>query len=158
MEKTLKAVASFDCPTVVILNNSDAGCEPVRSAIDKYKTSNMKIIEHVSREDYAGLLKTSDVLVGNSSSGIIESSIFKTPAINIGNRQKGRIHSTNVINTGYNIKEIKDAIKKALGPSFKKQAQKAPSIYGDGKSAKRIVDILKSVPINDKLLIKHLTY
>lgn len=158
MAETLKAISSFDCSTVVILNNSDAGCEPVRSAIDKYKTSKIKVFEHVSREDFAGLLKTCDVLVGNSSSGIIESPIFKIPTVNIGNRQKGRIHSTNVINTGYNAKEIRNAIKKALSSDFKKRAQKAPSIYGDGRSAKRIADVLESIPIDDKLLVKYLTY
>lgn len=158
MVESLKAVAAINCPVVIILNNSDAGSRAIRSAIEKYKTRNMKTYEHVPREDYAGLMKTCDVLVGNSSSGIIESSIFKLPTVNIGNREKGRLQSTNVINVGYNSKDIEAAIGKALSPAFKKIAQKAPSVYGDGKSGKRIADILENIKIDDKLLVKELTY
>lgn len=158
MAATLKAVSSFNYPTVIILNNSDAGCELIREAVEKYKTSNMKIFEHVSRPDYAGLMKTCDVLVGNSSSGIIESPVFNIPAVNIGNRQKGRMQSVNVINIGYNSQDIKKAISRALSLEFKELAQAAESVYGDGKSAKRITDILGKIPISDKLLVKRMSY
>lgn len=158
MVATLKAVASFQCPTVIILNNSDAGSRMIRQAINAHRTPNMKVFDHVSRPEYAGLMKTCDVLVGNSSSGVIESSMFGISVVNIGNRQKGRIHSTNVINTGYKTEAIQRAIETALSPKFRAAAKKAKSVYGDGKSAKRIVDILERIPLDDKLVVKELAY
>ena len=158
MEASLKAVASFDCPTVIILNNSDAGSRMIRNAITAYRAPQMKIFEHVPRPEYAGLLKTCDALVGNSSAGIIESPFFHIPVVNIGNRQKGRMQSTNVINVGYQADGIRKAIVKALTPAFRAVAKRAPSIYGDGRSAKRIVDILETTPLDDKLVVKELSY
>ncbi len=158
MENSLKAVASFNCPTVIILNNSDAGSRMIRNAVNAYRAPHMKVFEHVSRPEYAGLMKTCDVLVGNSSAGVIESPLFHIPVVNIGNRQKGRMQSTNVINSSYRTDDIRQSIEKALSPSFKKSALKAPSVYGDGRSAKRIADILETVPLDDKLVVKELAY
>src|SRR3989338_4679621 len=158
MTETLKAVSSFPHPIVLIMNNSDAGSPAIRQAIHAHANDRMKVYEHVSREDYAGLMRTCNVLVGNSSSGIIEAPVFKIPVVNIGNRQKGRFQSTNVINVGYNARAIQGAIAHALAPAFANAARRAPSVYGDGHSAKRIVDILQNIPINQKLLVKNLTY
>ena len=158
MENSLKAVASFNCPTVIILNNSDAGSRMIRNAVNAYPAPHMKVFEPVSRPEYAGLMKTCDVLVGNSSAGVIESPLFHIPVVNIGNRQKGRMQSTNVINSSYRTDDIRQSIEKALSPSFKKSALKAPSVYGDGRSAKRIADILETVPLDDKLVVKELAY
>src|SRR3989338_3583200 len=158
MTETLKAVSSFPHPIVLIMNNSDAGSPAIRQAIHAHANDRMKVYEHVSREDYAGLMRTCNVLVGNSSAGIIEAPVFKIPVVNIGNRQKGRFQSTNVINVGYNARAIQGAIAHALAPAFANAARRAPSVYGDGHSAKRIVDILQNIPINQKLLVKNLTY
>src|SRR3989344_790133 len=106
MSETLKAVQFFNCPVVIILNNTDAGSKMVRAAIDKYKTPNMLVVEHVPRTEYAGLLKVCDVLVGNSSSGIIESSLFGIPVVNIGRRQDKRMYSSNVVHVEHNMKKI----------------------------------------------------
>ena len=158
MDQILTAVKTFPHQIVVILNNSDAGSRVIREKIVSHKTPAMSIYPNVSREDYVGLMNIADVIVGNSSSGIIEAPTFKLPAVNIGNRQKGRLQSTNVINVGYETVAIKKAITKALSKGFKAKVVKCKNPYGDGKSAKRIVDILESVPINDKLLIKRITY
>ena len=158
MRDSLFAVSSFDYPVVIILNNSDAGALGIRSAINQHKTSKMYVVAHVSREDFARLMFTCDVLVGNSSSGIIESPIFDIPVVNIGRRQIDRVHSSNVIHVEHKVDEIKKAIEKALSINFKERAKKAPSVYGDGRSAKRIVDVLESLEIDSKLLVKQMTY
>ena len=77
------------------------------------------------------LLK-SDFLIGNSSSGIIESTFLKIPAINLGNRQKGRLCSNNVIHSNFNKKIIK-SIKEIYKLRFRKKYQKQ-NIYGKGDS------------------------
>ncbi len=158
MAETMKAIASLALPTVIILNNSDAGSKLLRAAVNRRRTPKMKIFNNLPRADYAGLLKNASVLVGNSSSGIIEAALFKLPVVNIGNREYGRMHSTNVIHVSHQANKITAAIKRALSPEFKKIASKAKSLYGDGRSARRILEILRQTPIDDKLLIKRLTY
>src|SRR3989344_3026961 len=156
--ETLKAVNSFAYPTIVILNNSDAGSTILRRGIAKHKKPFMQVYSNMARQDYTGLLNVARVIVGNSSSGIIEAPSFKLPAVNVGNRQRGRMQSTNVINTPHSSAEIKKAIRKAISPAFKKVVASCSNPYGDGRSAKRTVDILPAVPIDDRLLIKNLTY
>ncbi len=158
MDEILTAVKAFPHQIVVILNNSDAGSRMIREKITSHKTSMMSIYPNVPREDYVGLMNIADVIVGNSSSGIIEAPTLKLPAVNIGNRQRGRLQSTNVINVGYETGAIKKAITKAISKEFKAKVARCINPYGDGKSAKRIVDILESVPIDDRLLIKRITY
>jgi len=158
MDKVMLALSSFKYQTVIILNNSDAGSNIIRRKITEHRKPNMKIYKNIPREDYAGLLNTVDVLVGNSSSGILEAPTFKLPAVNIGNRQKGRMRGINVIDVDYNKQQIEKAIKSAMSASFKKKMNKCINPYGDGDSAKRIVAVLKSAKINSKLLIKQLTY
>lgn len=158
MDEILMAVKAFPHQIVVILNNSDAGSRMIREKITSHKTPAMSIYPNVPREDYVGLMSIADVIVGNSSSGIIEAPTLKLPAVNIGNRQRGRLQSTNVINVGYETGAIKKAISRAISREFKAKVAKCINPYGDGKSAKRIVDILEFVPIDDKLLIKRITY
>ena len=158
IEETMKAISKLGYQTIVVLNNSDAGSSILRRVILRNKKPFMRIIPNMKRQDYAGLLSVADVIIGNSSSGIIEAPTFKLAAVNIGNRQKGRLQSTNVINVGYAVKEIEKAIEKAMSPDFKKIVLKCVNPYGDGKSSKRIVDILENTIIDDKLLIKRITY
>ncbi|MBI1888684.1 MAG: UDP-N-acetylglucosamine 2-epimerase (hydrolyzing) [Candidatus Spechtbacteria bacterium] len=153
-----KAMAALHHKTIVILNNSDAGSKVIRRKIMEHKKPWMSVYPNLKREDYAGLLSVASALVGNSSSGIIEAPTFKLPAVNIGNRQKGRLQSTNAINVGCAASEIQQGIKKALSPAFKRRVATCVNPYGDGKSAKRIVDILENIKIDDTLLIKRLTY
>ena len=158
MNEIMPAVSKFGYQTVVILNNSDAGSKIIRRKILEHKKSFMTLYPNVKRQNYAGLLNVASAIVGNSSSGILEAPTFALPAVNIGNREHGRLQGANVINVGYDSKEIEVAIRKALNPKFKERLKKMPNPYGDGKSSKRIVDILESVPIDDELLIKRITY
>lgn len=158
MDELMKAVCHAGYKTIVILNNSDAGSKIIRRKIMEHKKPFMNIYPNLRRQDYVGLLNAADVIVGNSSSGIIEAPTFKLPAVNIGNRQSGRLQSTNVVNVGYSANDIGEAIKKAVSPAFKKMVWRCVNPYGDGKSSRRIADILEKMSIDDKLLIKRLTY
>lgn len=157
--ETMNALAELGHQTIIVLNNSDAGSRAVRNAILKYKKNFMHVVPNLPRQDYVGLLTVCGAMVGNSSSGIIEAPVFKLPAVNIGGRQAGRLQGNNVINVGYSADEITRAVKLAFSPAFKKKMrQGASSPYGDGNSAKRIVDIMENIPIDDKLLVKKMTY
>jgi GDP/UDP-N,N'-diacetylbacillosamine 2-epimerase (hydrolysing) len=158
MKATLEAILSFDTQIVAIFPNSDAGNKEIKAMIEKYYNPNFRVFRNLPREYYLGLMKAADLIIGNSSSAIIEAPVFKLPAVNIGSRQQGRLQAENVINVNYNQEEIKQAIKKALSQEFKGQLKNCSSPYGDGKSSERIVKILKEIEINDKLLNKKLTY
>lgn len=156
---TLKTVTGYDAEKIIIYPNSDTGSEIIIKEINKYKKKkNYHINKNLSRKIYLNLFKFCDVLIGNSSSGIIESGFFKLPTINIGIRQLGRESDKNVIYVGYNEKEIKKAINLALSDRFKKRITKATNIYGNGMAAKKIVRILENTSYDYKLLAKKFTY
>ncbi len=148
---TIDAIIESKIEALVVLPNNDAGFSKIMS---KIKSSKLKFVETLSIADYVNLLKRSSGLIGNSSSGIHETATFNIPTINIGTRQQGRLRSDNIIDVDYNKNEILKAIlesKKLIGREFKK-------IYGDGDSSEKIVDLLKTIEIGNKVIQKQITY
>jgi len=125
---------------IFIYPNSDAGSEMIRYYLERSQNDNMHFSRNVPRRDYLGLMKYCGYMIGNSSSAILEAPTFATPAVNIGRRQHGRDQGDNVVNCGWSTSEIIFAINEAqnLKPSGRNP-------YGDGKSAPRIVEILKGM-------------
>ena len=119
--------------------------------------SSFKIFKSLPRSDYLGMLKYCNVLVGNSSSGIIESSYFKIPVVNIGERQKNREKGKNVFDVeGNSSKIIYDMIIKAL--KIKKHNLSKMRIYGNGDSSKKITKYLENIKITTGLIEKQISY
>lgn len=142
--------------------NNDLGNEIVLDRIKKENTINNKflLVDDINQDEYYSLLKYSEFIIGNSSSGILEASSFNIPSINVGNRQLGRIKGENVIDTSYGRDEIINSIQKCMDDTqFKVICKNCKNPYGDGKTSKRILKILKEV-LNDRkrLLIKKITY
>jgi GDP/UDP-N,N'-diacetylbacillosamine 2-epimerase (hydrolysing) len=138
--------------------NADAGSEDIRQKLASLKRPTVRMFRNLPRQDYLGLMRMATVIVGNSSSGIMEAPSFGKPTVNIGRRQNGRPQASNVVNVGYAKEEILSGIRQATSPEFLEQARCAKNPYGDGHASSRIVDILKNVEINEKLLYKELTY
>lgn len=99
---------------------------------------------------YLSCLKHFDMMIGNSSSGIIEAPSFKLPVVNIGNRQKGRIMAKNIINCDINKADIALSINEGLSDSFKETLSDLESPYGDGNSAEMILEIIKTHRISEE--------
>ena len=100
-----------------------------------------------------------DCVIGNSSSGILEAPALRTPTINIGNRQNGRLKPRNVIDVECNTKEILNKINFVLkNNKFVKSLRKLKNPYGDGKSAIKIIKLLKKIRIDKKIIQKKITY
>jgi GDP/UDP-N,N'-diacetylbacillosamine 2-epimerase (hydrolysing) len=160
MEETLAAVAGLREQTVIIFPNNDAGSESVRRTIERHRHEHVRVERSVPRRIYGGLLKAASVLVGNSSSGLIEAPCFKLPAVNVGDRQRDRVRGNNVIDVPYDRREIRAAIEKALSPEFRAlmRTNCANPYLGDGHVAERIVQILKTIPIDTSLLKKQIAY
>lgn len=155
----INAMNKIDLPKVLILPNNDAGSISIKNAINKYKKGEFHIYSNLKREDYLGLLKNCECIVGNSSSGLLEAPTFNIPAVNIGRRQNLRFRGINVIDVPFNENEIINAIKKATSSDFKKYLEeKCVNPYGDGHSAGRILNLLLKTKKDKKLLVKNLTY
>ena len=102
------------------------------------------------------MLKYGGMLIGNSSSGIIEASYFNIPVVNIGIRQDGRESGKNVINTNTTHTSIINGIKKAI--KFKNKKFKMNKIYGNGNTSKKIIKILENITIDKRLIQKQIQY
>ena len=108
---------------------------------------------------YLVLLKNSKCILGNSSSGIIESSTFKVPCINLGFRQHGRLKPKNVIDVlKIEQSKLKNAYNLSQSKKFKKVIKNIINPYGDGNSSQKIINLLKRTKIDKKLMFKKLTY
>jgi len=160
IKETMEALVRLKLPSVVIYPNADAGARRMINVIEKYrKYPFIKIYKSLPHEDYLSLMNVASVLLGNSTSGIIEAPSFHLPVVNIGSRQAGRERSTNVIDVGYDKGKIVKAVKTALyDKEFRNRVKTCKNVYGDGKASQRIVKVLNEIEIKPKLLQKKITY
>ncbi len=160
MRETLETIVEMGNPTVLIYPNSDAGGRRMIEVIKEYEKFNfLTTFKSLPRKEYLSLMKAAGVMVGNSSSGIIEAPSLGLPAVNIGIRQEGRERGENVIDVGHNNREIVTGIERALtDEGFLKAVKKCQSPYGDGRAGSRIAEILSQIEITPQLLQKKMTY
>lgn len=159
MKETMDAIKELGQQMVVLYPNADAGGRKMIRVIEKYRRYPfIHIHKNLPHELYLSLMKNADVLIGNSSSGIIEAPSFKLPVVNIGSRQEGRERADNVIDVGYDKEEIKEAIKKALSKEFKEKVKNLKNPYESKDVGKKIANILAKIKINKRLLQKKLSY
>tara|TARA_B100001093_G_scaffold125368_2_gene117929 strand:- start:4994 stop:5950 length:957 start_codon:yes stop_codon:yes gene_type:complete len=157
--ETLAAIEEFDCRVIIIYPNNDAGNDVIISKLESFaETEKVSIHRNLKHIEYLSLLAYVDVLVGNSSSGIIESSSFKLPVINIGMRQKNRERSTNVIDVEHDREKIKVGILYALSTEFREKIATCVNPYGDGTAGKQISSVLTKIELDHKLLQKKFMY
>jgi UDP-hydrolysing UDP-N-acetyl-D-glucosamine 2-epimerase len=158
VNETINALMEINWPTIFVYPNGDAGSDQIRSRLLSLKRPHIRMVRNLPRRDYLGLMKLADVVVGNSSSGIMEAPSFGTPAVNIGRRQIGRPQAANVVNVGNHKDEIVTGVRLATSPEFVARAHGAQNPYGDGTASHKIVSILKEIEINQKLLQKEMAY
>lgn len=107
----------------------------------------MRVFPTLPHIEFLSLLRYANVLIGNSSSGIIEAPSMRLPVVNIGLRNVGREHADNVIFVGPYKSQIVQAIRRGLyDTSFKERVAFCRNPYGDGKASERIVHILRNRP------------
>lgn len=157
---TLEACAGLGLPTYIIYPNSDLGYKQIIRRIgERSAGAGFTILENVEREAYLALLANCTVLVGNSSSGILEAPSFRVPVVNIGNRQRGRPQAGNILNCDYDMVSIAAAISRAITDTdFRRSCAAAVNPYGDGRSSSRICEILRDITLDRHLLDKECTY
>lgn len=146
IQQTIDAIWKLkDIKIVWLWPNIDAGSDIISKQLrilrEKKLESNISFFKNFSPEDYIKLIFNCECLVGNSSSGIRESSFLSIPAVNIGSRQKKREQGFNVLNAGYNKNEIFNAVFKQIN----KTKIRKSFIYGDGHASKNIAKILTKI-------------
>ncbi|MHB8033469.1 UDP-N-acetylglucosamine 2-epimerase (hydrolyzing) [Clostridium botulinum] len=160
LKKLLKALGEFNKDTIIFtLSNADAGGRKVNQYIKEFckNNNNAHYFPSLGKKRYLSMLNTCNIVIGNSSSGIIETPSFKKATINVGIRQNGRIHPNNVVDVIGDKHEIIKAINRALyDEGFKIELENVKNPFGDGNASKRIVKILKNIEINKSLIEKKL--
>jgi GDP/UDP-N,N'-diacetylbacillosamine 2-epimerase (hydrolysing) len=133
--------------------NADAGGLVINRAIEQYvsESDNACLFDSLGMLRYLSAIKYCEMVIGNSSSGIIEVPSFGVPTVNIGDRQKGRMQSDSVINCIPTHQEISSAIELAMSLEFKDKAKRTVNPYGDGMTSDKIVSILKESVLEKKI-------
>lgn len=167
MEAVVSAFIELNKQTVWIYPNSDAGhtkmIAMLKSKIKKAdKEKIIKICESLPHGIYLSLMKEAAVMIGNSSSGIIEAPSCGIPYVLVGSRQDGREKAESIIEVDYNKNEILKAIDKALNDSqfrnIVRMCEKPYDPFNDADAGKRIAEILATFNISPELLQKRITY
>ncbi len=151
----IKVVLESKLQCLLFLPNADAGHDSILRVIHEYRNNPaIHCISHVPRRLYLGLLAHAAVMIGNSSSGIIEAPYFKLPVINIGCRQQGRLRAGNVIDIEGEESDIHQALENCLQ---RKMVSNFDNPYHGG-AGKLVADTLSNITIDDKLLNKCFTF
>jgi len=161
MRITMEAIKEMKIKTLVGYPNSDAGGQKIIDVINEYaeKLPFVKPYINLSRTEFVNLLRIADVLIGNSSCGILEAPLLKLPVINVGNRQKNRQHAENVIFVPHDKRVIIKAVQAVLNDEgFIEKVKNCVNPYGDGHSGERIARILVEINLDKSLINKDITY
>ncbi|QIE47910.1 UDP-N-acetylglucosamine 2-epimerase (hydrolyzing) (plasmid) [Pseudohalocynthiibacter aestuariivivens] len=152
----IAALTEQDCGGIILRPNSDAGGAAIDMVLDQLPDDGrFTVRDHLERDTYLECMANLDLLIGNSSSGIIETASFNLPCLNIGSRQNGRQRNANVVDCpDITAQSVSDALQQALtlgrGPYV--------NLYGDGHTATRLRDILKGLTLNPATLSKTNAY
>jgi UDP-N-acetylglucosamine 2-epimerase len=116
---------------------------------------NARIFVNLDAVTYWSLLRHVALLIGNSSSGIMEAASFALPVVNVGFRQKGRERARNVLDAEPEAGAILTRIAEAMSGEFRASLAGMTNPYGDGHAAEKIVQVLTTTPLGQGLLVKH---
>jgi UDP-N-acetylglucosamine 2-epimerase len=153
IQEVLNALIKTDLLVLMTMPNSDTSGSVIYQKIKKYSQQypeKFRLIKNLGQKGYLSAMKYAQLMIGNSSSGIIESASFKLPVVNIGDRQAGRLKSVNIIDCDCSQEAIVKAVNRALLDEFKQSIAHLKSPYGDGNTSTHIVKILESIDLKNK--------
>lgn len=161
VQELLKALERFDKLQFVIMKaNADSGGKAINDYLESFVETheNCKLFSSLRIEEFLALQKYSLGLIGNSSSGIVETPCFGIPTINIGDRQKGRLCADSIISCDIKSENIVEAIKKAMTDEFINVARNAVNPYGSGDTSSEILNHIKACVNEGKIDLKKKFY
>lgn len=148
--------AQQDAQFLFCYPNADAGSRRLikrtRQFLEEYPRG--KLFVNLHAVTYWSLLRQAEAMIGNSSSGIMETASFALPTVNVGLRQKGRERACNVLDAEPDEAAIVARVAEARNPAFRASIEGMTNPYGDGHAAGKIVEVLTTVPLGSQLLIK----
>jgi UDP-hydrolysing UDP-N-acetyl-D-glucosamine 2-epimerase len=152
----LAALEGLKRPIVFTAPNADTSGRTVRVAIEAFVATHprSRLVASLGTHAYFSLLKIAAAMLGNSSSGLVEAASLELPVVDVGDRQRGRLHGKNVLHTAATQSAISAAIEKVLKPSFRESLEGMKNPYGDGHSTPRIVHVLRTTPLGRDLIVK----
>lgn len=151
----LDAALALDLQVICLEPNSDAGGHLIREVIKEYSAHpEVRIIKHLPRAEFIDCLAQVDVMLGNSSSGIIEAASFNLPVVNVGSRQNLRDRSDNVIDVSTSY----DAVKAGLYEALQRSNDVFINCYGDGMTSEKCQKLLTTLPLDNHILNKYNAY
>ncbi|MDW5266516.1 MULTISPECIES: UDP-N-acetylglucosamine 2-epimerase [Acidobacteriaceae] len=147
------ALAQIKGQIIFCYPNADAGSHSLMQRTHEFirQHTDAHVFVNLGAVTYWSLLKQAGLLLGNSSSGIMEAASFALPVVNVGLRQYGRERAPNVLDADPNVDSILDKISTAQSAAFHESLRGMTNLYGDGRAAERIVDVLTTVPIEGLL-------
>lgn len=151
----LECLARNGLQIIALRPNSDAGSHEVGLALERWQhESSVRVVTHLAREVFVSWMAAADLMIGNSSAGIIEAASFGTPVINVGSRQNLRERNANVTD----VEAGADALDSAVRSALERGRFAKCNIYGDGRASGRIVENLRAVPLDSSVLSKANAY
>ncbi len=155
----LRAVASIPFDRIIIVfPNTDPGAPGIVRCWREHATGDrFEVFPDLPRDEFLGRMRDAAVLVGNSSSGIIEAASFGTPVVDVGPRQLGRERSQNVTNVPYSEAAIRRALKR-IWNNGRPRRFRGPNVYGGGGAGLRIARVLAGLKIDDRTRRKLIAY
>jgi UDP-hydrolysing UDP-N-acetyl-D-glucosamine 2-epimerase len=156
VQTLLTALEPETRPLIFTYPNVDMGSSSIISALTRLAEKNpcAHLFQNLGTRRYFSLMKRAAAMIGNSSSGIIESGSFHLPTINIGTRQAGRTRGPNIIDCPCETPAIRDALQQALSEPFRQSIATMQNPYGTGHASRIITERLKNVELGDTLLRK----
>jgi len=156
VDALFQALAESDLTLVFSRPNADPGARAISTAIFAFAAAHERavVLPELGQRGYFSLMHHAAVMVGNSSSGIIEAASFKLPVVNIGQRQAGRTRAANVIDVPCERDAIIAAIERATSEAFADSLGELTNPYGDGRAAGRIVEAIRSIKLTPNWVMK----
>lgn len=156
VRKLLSALEQSNLQMIITFPNADTSSRGVLKLLTSFVGThpNAKLVSSMGLIGYSSAMRHAAAMVGNSSSGIIEAASFELPVVNIGNRQNGRTKPLNVIDVGYESSEILSGIQQATSRKFRDSIRGIDNPYGSGSASRKILDTLRSVQLDHRLLLK----
>lgn len=151
----LESVLDAGLQVICLMPNADAGGRSVRDALARFEgRPGVRLVTHLPRADFISWMAVADVMVGNSSSGIIEAASLGLRVVNVGTRQRLRERSGNVIDVAPEFGALSSGIRRALEAG----RYTGPNVYGDGQASRRIADLLSRIEVDASILHKTNAY
>lgn len=155
LSELLNALLTFsDMKYIITKANADNGGREINDLLEQFVSEHKEqfcLMASMGMKRYLSALKEAKMMIGNSSSGILEAPIFSVPTVNIGERQKGRIRMLSIIDCEPLKDQIEKAMIQAMDTEFLNRILNQPRIYGDGTTSEQITVIISDFLKHDKI-------